>query len=263
MLRGKKLVIDCQADGIPVPIHQWKRSRTISEPRSNLELSSGTSSKHEVKELSNSREFSGIVSGPHVHVLENGSLAILDSSKSDEGEYLCEVSNGIGSVLSSSTAVRVRSGPSFGKNFEVLKSIQGGKAVLTCDVFGDDPIKVVWSKERQVLSSSYHGLSKHIIEESSTSSTSDGITRSVKLFVDNVQVSDSSIYICSATNPFGSDSKNFQLVVQGPPLAPSNVAVTNVGSRTITLEWIQKPGTESNSPITNFVIQSIPNNGTF
>lgn len=31
-----------------------------------------------------------IVSGPHIHVLENGSLVIIDANKSDEGEFVCE-----------------------------------------------------------------------------------------------------------------------------------------------------------------------------
>lgn len=266
VLRGKKLVIDCQSEGVPSPTHQWKRSRIFTSP------SEPAGSKNDDVRDTGMKEFTGIVSGPHLHVLENGSLAIIDAEKSDEGEYLCESSNGIGSVLTTSTNVKVRSAPSFGKSFEVIKSREGGKAVLTCDVFGDEPIKLIWSKERQVLSNSYSISSKHIIEESTNgnsaaagtggTSKADGVTRTSKLFVDDLHVSDSSLYICTASNPYGKDQKNFQLVVQGSPQAPSNFVASQISSRTLQLEWTQLPGTDSNSPITNFIIQFIPVNGT-
>jgi hypothetical protein len=63
----KNAMIDCQAEGIPSPTHQWKKS------------SGGLSG-----------ELLAIVSGPHIHVLENGSLAIIDAEKEDEGDYVCE-----------------------------------------------------------------------------------------------------------------------------------------------------------------------------
>lgn len=76
VLRGRRVIIDCQAEGIPPPIHQWKKR--LSEGQSG-QTSSG---------LPN--EFTAIVSGPRLHVLENGSLAIVDANKSDEGEFVCE-----------------------------------------------------------------------------------------------------------------------------------------------------------------------------
>ena len=61
-------MIDCQAEGIPSPTHQWKKFSSTSP----------------------SGELLAIVSGPHIHVLENGSLAIIDAEKEDEGDYVCE-----------------------------------------------------------------------------------------------------------------------------------------------------------------------------
>ena len=69
VLRGRRVIIDCQAEGIPPPTHQWKK-RLIGQ--------------------SNDLPLSAIVSGPRMHVLENGSLAIIDASQADFGEYVCE-----------------------------------------------------------------------------------------------------------------------------------------------------------------------------
>lgn len=45
-------------------------------------------------------DFHGIVSSPHIHVLENGSLNIISVQTEDKGRYLCEASNGVGPSLS-------------------------------------------------------------------------------------------------------------------------------------------------------------------
>lgn len=45
-------------------------------------------------------EFRSVVSSPHMHVLENGSLVIAEVTSQDQGHYLCEASNGVGPALS-------------------------------------------------------------------------------------------------------------------------------------------------------------------
>lgn len=71
------MTIDCQASGIPPPIHQWKRR--MGHKAASLDANSAPAN-----------ELAAIVSGPHMHVLENGSLAIVDASELDRGEYACE-----------------------------------------------------------------------------------------------------------------------------------------------------------------------------
>ena len=65
VISHKNGLLDCQTEGIPASTHQWKKA-------------------------SSSGELQAIVSGPHIHVLENGSLAIIDARKGDEGDYVCE-----------------------------------------------------------------------------------------------------------------------------------------------------------------------------
>ncbi|KFM72390.1 Down syndrome cell adhesion molecule, partial [Stegodyphus mimosarum] len=45
------------------------------------------------------------------------------------------------------------------------------------------------------------------------------------------------MYACSAVNEFGYDEATFQLVVQGVPDPPTNLSVTNITSRTVTIRW--------------------------
>lgn len=108
-------MIDCQSEGIPAPTHQWKKQQSkhqVTDPSlsssSNLDGigmvpdESDTNDQQQqqgsVVELDTNsgnyillhNDLVAIVSGPHIHVLENGSLAIIDANKSDEGEFVCE-----------------------------------------------------------------------------------------------------------------------------------------------------------------------------
>lgn len=47
-----------------------------------------------------SPEFKPVISNPHVRVFQNGSLAISSVARADGANYLCQVTNGIGSGLS-------------------------------------------------------------------------------------------------------------------------------------------------------------------
>ena len=86
VLRGRRVVIDCQAEGIPAPIHQWKK-RLSGGSSGNAGDTTGKTGQPS----SSPNEFATIASGPHMHVLENGSLSIIDATKGDQGEYACEV----------------------------------------------------------------------------------------------------------------------------------------------------------------------------
>lgn len=90
VISRKNILIDCQSEGIPAPTHQWKKVLTVSNTNGALS-STGTPSNHisSVSSLLNG-DLVAIVSGPHMHVLENGSLSIIEASKSDEGDYVCE-----------------------------------------------------------------------------------------------------------------------------------------------------------------------------
>lgn len=90
VISRKNIVIDCQSEGIPAPTHQWKKVLTTVTSGAAGVGSTGTPNHmSSVSSLLNG-DLVAIVSGPHMHVLENGSLSIVEASKSDEGDYVCE-----------------------------------------------------------------------------------------------------------------------------------------------------------------------------
>lgn len=273
VLQGRNLLIDCQTQGYPVPIHQWKKFKHTQSvnsvnPHAPLIASSSSSSS-----TSASKEFVSIVSGPHVHVLENGSLVIIDATKSDEGEYLCGSSNIVGSILSSPVYVKVNTAAHFKKNFVSLKSKINDKVAMLCEAFGDEPIRLSWSKEHEILSNTYSQGKKYIIQEnvrshdhSSSSLTPEGggdhassPVRSSRLSIDSLDLSDSGFYICTASNQFGREEMSFQLLVQGVPQAPKDVKATEVTARTATIIWKEPPN--GNSAIIEYSLNYKKNDG--
>ncbi|UYV61599.1 Dscam [Cordylochernes scorpioides] len=64
---------------------------------------------------------------------------------------------------------------------------------------------------------------------------------------------DSALYTCVASNSYGQDDTNIQLIIQEPPDSPADLKVTEVTSRQVKLIWTA-PFT-GNSPITSYVIQ--------
>lgn len=265
VLQGRNLLIDCQTQGYPVPIHQWKKfKRTqsvnlVNPHGASIALSSSSASK----------EFVSIVSGPHVHVLENGSLVIIDADKSDEGEYLCGSSNIVGSIISSPVYVKVNTAAHFKKNFASLKSKINDKVAMLCEAFGDEPIRLSWSKEHEILSNTYSQGKKYIIQENARSHDhvdGDGglvdqvaPVRSSRLSIESLDLTDSGFYICTASNQYGREEMSFQLLVQGVPEAPKDVKATDVSSRKATITWKEPPN--GNSAIIEYSLNYRKNDG--
>jgi len=235
VLQGRNLIIDCQTQGFPIPIHQWKKART-----NNLGI----------RHPDMTRDFVGIVSGPHVHVLENGSLVILEAEKADEGEYVCGSSNNIGSVLSRSVFVRVHTPAHFAKNFESLRARVSDKVTMICDAFGDEPVKLTWNRDNEVLTNSFSPNKKYVIQENP--GRAHGAVLSSRLSLESVDINDSGFYICSATNQWGRDDLNFQLLVQGNPEPPLSLRVTEVHARRVLVEWKEAP--DGNSPLIEYIL---------
>lgn len=101
--------------------------------------------------------------------------------------------NGVGSAISGSTSIKVKSPVSFDKKFEVVRAKKGDKLSLSCDVRGDDPIQVVWTKDRRIIKSPDYFQEDSINRDSLHS----------KIFIQSADTTDSAFFTCTATNPFG------------------------------------------------------------
>ncbi|XP_015790399.1 Down syndrome cell adhesion molecule-like protein Dscam2 isoform X2 [Tetranychus urticae] len=275
-IRGSKVLMNCQAEGIPPPVYQWKKARRLESSASN--------------------ELIGIVSGPHIHVLENGSLAIIDSTKADEGDYVCEVTNNKGPSLTSISRLEVHDPVHFTKSYELVKVEAGLKAEIICDPLGDQPIEINWNRvassptvaspsslpvtltndDRRLAGilgiNGVNGMKigRELIPSSShhsfLSSSRFQINQDVNgnrvishVTLDSPLVEDSGTFICTASNSYGKAEKTVHLIVQGPPRSPRNLRSVEVASRDITIAW-EAPD-DGNSPILDYLIQYTYNNG--
>lgn len=226
-------MMDCQAEGIPAPVYQWKKARRSDSTLSN--------------------ELIGIVSGPHMHVLENGTMVIIDVTKSDEGDYVCEVNNNRGPPLTSVSRLQVHDPVHFKKNFDVVKVKSGVKVELPCEPCGDQPIDIVWHKDPD-MDSSFLKMAKYNLHQDIRGNCVHSRVSLISSTVD-----DSGFFICSASNPYGSGEKSIQLIVQGVPRQPKSLKTVDIASREITLTW-DTPN-DGNSPLLDYLIQYTRNNG--
>lgn len=99
--------------------------------------------------------------------------------------------------------------------------------------------------------------------------TEEGVVSTLK--VDSVDRRDSSLFTCTASNGFGSDDTNMQVIVQGKfnqgltcveyrsssftekPDAPSKASIVKVESRSIAVTW--SAPYSGNSPILHYVVE--------
>lgn len=80
---GDDIIVDCQASGYPHARIWWEHAK-----EKIVSINSVPS------------HYQPVISNSHIHALENGSLIIKDVTKSDEGYYLCQATNGIASDIS-------------------------------------------------------------------------------------------------------------------------------------------------------------------
>lgn len=226
-------MMDCQAEGIPPPVYQWKKVKRLDS--------------------SSTTELMGIVSGPHIHVLENGSLVIINVGKQDEGDYVCEVSNNRGSTLASISRLQIHDPVHFDKNYELIKIKSGLKVDLPCEVCGDQPIDIDWYKNGEI-ESNFIKLPRYNIHQNV-----HGNCVLSKVSLISSKLNDSGEYICSASNPYGSGKKNIRLLVEAIPNSPKSLRTLEVASREITLTW-DKPF-DGNSQLLDYLIQYTYHNG--
>ncbi|XP_049947509.1 Down syndrome cell adhesion molecule-like protein 1 homolog [Schistocerca serialis cubense] len=74
-----------------------------------------------------------------------------------------------------------------------------------------------------------------------------------KLEFKRVERTDTTHFVCVASNKYGTDRSEILLVVQEPPDTPLNFHVSNYSSRSVSLSWEQPY--DGNSRITHYVVQ--------
>ncbi|XP_022235304.1 Down syndrome cell adhesion molecule-like protein Dscam2, partial [Limulus polyphemus] len=222
VVRGESNTINCRSEGFPPPRVTWLKA--VGDSLGN---------------------YQPVVSNSRVHVMENGSLVVLEAQKEDEGYYLCQASNGVGSDLSKLIHLSIHVSAHFQNSFQSLQSKKGEEAEIECEAYGEHPITISWFKDKQPISTRRDRRYTFL-----DTLTPDGVKG--QLTIRNTDRRDSALFTCKASNVYGQDETNIQLLVQEPPDSPQDVRVQDFGSRTVTVAW--SPSYSGNSRITMYIV---------
>ncbi|GBM67179.1 Down syndrome cell adhesion molecule [Araneus ventricosus] len=193
---GSDLRMDCSATGIPPPKIQWTKVSSES-----------TGGRH--------------------RTMLNGSMILIDVHSDDGGEYECSASNGIGESIRKTVTVIVHVPPQFHESYHLQKARSGHSAVLRCDVTGDSPIKVKWSKEYMDNTDSRYKIQETPLPNGLLS----------ELYISRVLRKDAGVYVCSATNSYGKQDKSIKLLVLAPSGYPTDLTVYPSGPNELIIRW--------------------------
>ncbi|XP_077560085.1 cell adhesion molecule Dscam1-like isoform X4 [Haemaphysalis longicornis] len=220
---GESVIIDCQADGVPHPQIRWKKM--IPGPLVESQT---------------------IISNPYIQILENGSLVLREIGLKDAGEYMCQATNNVKPSLSEVVKLRVHV-PAFFKSQFSSQNVQKGEDVrIRCEAFGEKPINITWTKDRQVL----NFQAENRYKETATTLPEHVVS---EIHVKSTDRRDSSLFTCMASNAYGRDETNFQVVVQEKPDSPRNLNIKEVTSQSVAMAWMQPYS--GNLPLTSYIVQ--------
>ncbi|XP_051546220.1 contactin-1a-like isoform X1 [Myxocyprinus asiaticus] len=220
-----------------------KNGRVVMEckpraaPRPNISWSKGTELLH-----NSSRMF----------IWPDGSLEIVNVTKSDEGKYTCFAendrgrANGTGS-LSVTDATKITLAPS---NRDVSV---GESTTMECAASHDPTLDLtfIWSLNAHVLDldrdREYYEHKMDINQDGQMG------TSSCELLIRNTQLKHAGRYTCTAQTPVDNITTSAELVVRGPPGPPGGVRVDDVLNSSVRVTWSH--GTDNLSPISTYTIQ--------
>lgn len=86
--------------------------------------------------------------------------------------------------------------------------VKGSTATLQCRAEGDPVLRAEWNRDMQPIDSAQN--QRYVVKED----TARGSITSYLEIIDTRRL-DSALFTCIVTSPFGSDSTNIQLIVQG------------------------------------------------
>ncbi|XP_011701022.1 PREDICTED: Down syndrome cell adhesion molecule-like protein Dscam2 [Wasmannia auropunctata] len=221
--QGSDARVECKADGFPKPQVTWKRA------------AGDTPGDYTDLKLSN----------PDISV-EDGTLSINNIQKTNEGYYLCEAVNGIGSGLSAVILISVQAPPQFEIKLRNQTARRGEPAVLQCEAQGEKPIGILWNMNNKRLDTKTD--SRYTIREEILA---NGVLSD--LSIKRTERSDSALFTCVATNAFGSDDTSINMIIQEVPEVPYGLKVLDKSGRSVQLSWASPY--DGNSPIKRYVIE--------
>uniref|UniRef100_A0A8C1XTT7 Contactin 1 n=1 Tax=Cyprinus carpio TaxID=7962 RepID=A0A8C1XTT7_CYPCA len=209
--KNGRVVIDCKPRAAPRPSISWSK---------------GTELLH---------------NSSRIFIWPDGSLELLNITKSDEGKYICFAENDRGRANSSGSlsvtdATKITLAPS---NADVSV---GKSARMECATSHDPTLDLtfIWSLDTHVID---FDRDREHYEHKMVNS----------LLISNTQLRHAGRYSCTAQTPVDNVTASAELVVRGPPGPPGGVRVEEVTTNRVRVIWSH--GTDNLSPISKYTIQ--------
>ncbi|XP_033002053.1 contactin-5 [Lacerta agilis] len=214
--RGQEVAVECKPQASPKPAISWKK---------------GDKAVRENKRIT---------------VLPDGSLRILNSTKSDEGRYVCRGENVFGSA-EIVASVFVKEPTKIDLSPKRTELTVGESIVLSCKAIHDPTLDVMfhWILNGQPIDFEKEG--GHFESIRAQASSAD-------LMIRNILLMHAGRYGCRVQTTADSISDEAELLVRGPPGPPGIVIVEEITETTATLSWT--PGADNHSPITSYNLQA-------
>uniref|UniRef100_A0A8C2I887 Uncharacterized protein n=1 Tax=Cyprinus carpio TaxID=7962 RepID=A0A8C2I887_CYPCA len=216
--KNGRVVIDCKPRAAPRPSISWSK---------------GTELLH---------------NSSRIFIWPDGSLELLNITKSDEGKYICFAENDRGRANSSGSlsvtdATKITLAPS---NADVSV---GKSARMECATSHDPTLDLtfIWSLDTHVID---FDQDREHYEHKMDGQTG---TSSSELLISNTQLRHAGRYSCTAQTPVDNVTASAELVVRGPPGPPGGVRVEEVTTNRVRVIWSH--GTDNLSPISKYTIQ--------
>ncbi|KGL80481.1 Contactin-4, partial [Tinamus guttatus] len=213
---GGEVIIECKPKASPRPTYSWKKGKDI------------------------------LRENERITVLDDGSLRIVNVTKSDAGSYTCIATNHFGTASSTGSLLvkdptRVMVSP-FSMDVTVGESI-----VLPCQVSHDHSLDILftWSFNGHLIDFEKDG--DHFERVGGQDSAGD-------LMIRSIQLKHAGTYVCMVQTSVDKLSAAADLIVRGPPGPPEAVTIDEITDTTAQLSW--RPGADNHSPITMYVVQA-------
>ncbi|CAF97469.1 unnamed protein product, partial [Tetraodon nigroviridis] len=248
---GKAGILNCSVDGYPPPKVMWKHAK-------------GT-----LAGIGNPQQYHPVPLTGRIQLMSNGNLLIRHVLEDDRGFYLCQASNGVGSDISKSMVLTVKSKLTHDCFHAVdqrsptpwLQTVpamitshpnttmakKGHLKELNCTARGEWPIIIRWERGDTVIDPDRNP--RYSITTSPNEKT-DEVLSTLKL--KPAEREDSVFFSCHAINSYGEGRGLIQLTVQEPP-DPPELEVREVKDRSMNLRWTQR--FDGNSAITTYDIE--------
>ncbi|XP_037949176.1 Down syndrome cell adhesion molecule-like protein Dscam2 [Teleopsis dalmanni] len=142
--------------------------------------------------------------------------------------------------------ISVQAPPEFTEKLRNQTARRGEPAVLQCEAKGEKPIGILWNMNNMRLDPKNDN--RYTIREEILST---GVMSS--LSIKRTERSDSAMFTCVATNAFGSDDANINMIIQEVPEMPYALKVLDKSGRSVQLSWAQPY--DGNSPLIRYIIE--------